>query len=110
MNNGETLPATPFSIMRQPITGSGMTSGTLSRETAALLAEFGVAGDILSAGDLPVFSPIDGSRIAALQRHDPADLERMIGAAERAFVIWHSVPPPRRGELVRLYAEELRHH
>ncbi len=84
-----------------------MTTDTLFRETGALLAEFGIA---LSDGDLPVGSPIDGSRIAAVQRHDRADLDRMTAAAERAFIAWRSVPPPRRGELVRLFAEELRHH
>src|SRR5260370_4640871 len=87
-----------------------MTTGTLFGETGTLLAGFGVARDALSGGDLAVLSPIDGSRIAALRRHDPADLERMIAAAERAFVVWRSVPPPRRGELVRLFAEELRRH
>src|SRR6266581_7058515 len=84
-----------------------MTTETLFRETATLLAEFGVAP---SGGDLAVASPIDGSQIAAVQRHDRADLERMIAAAERAFVAWREVPAPRRGELVRLFAEELRHH
>jgi len=87
-----------------------MTTGTLLHETAALLTGFGVAQDRLSGGEFPVVSPIDGSRIAALRRHDRADLDRMIGAAERAFVVWRNVPPPRRGELVRLFAEELRHH
>src|SRR5712691_2428850 len=84
-----------------------MTTDTLFRETGALLAEFGIA---LSDGDLPVGSPIDGSRIFAVQRHDRADLDRMTAAAERAFITWRSVPPPRRGELVRLFAEELRQH
>src|SRR5260370_35366663 len=82
-----------------------MTPETLSRETGVLLAEFGIAGDSLSGAGLPVFSPIDGSRIAELRRHDEADLERMIAAAERAFTEWRSVPPPRRGELLRLFAE-----
>src|SRR6266849_5168688 len=84
-----------------------MTTDTLFRETGALLAEFGIA---LSDGDLPVGSPIDGSRIFAVQRHDRADLGHMIATAERAFGAWRSVPPPRRGELVRLFAEELRQH
>ncbi len=84
-----------------------MTTETLFRETGALLAKFGIA---LGGGDLPVASPIDGSRIAAVQHHDQADLERMVAAAEHAFVAWRSVPPPRRGELVRLFADELRHH
>src|SRR6266849_8981478 len=84
-----------------------MTTDTLFRETGALLAEFGIA---LSDGDLPVGSPIDGSRIFAVQRHDRADLGHMIATAERAFGAWRSVPPPRRGELVRLFADELRQH
>src|ERR1043166_3573904 len=32
----------------------------------------------------------------------------MVAAAPRAFLAWRSVPAPRRGELVRLYGEELR--
>src|SRR5260370_6791735 len=87
-----------------------MTTEALSRETGALLAEFGVPTDSLRGGDFPVRSPIDASQIAALRRDDQADLERMIAAAERAFVVWRGVPAPRRGELVRLFAEELRHH
>src|SRR5260370_370434 len=42
--------------------------------------------------------------------HGAADLARMVAAAERGFAAWRSVPPPRRGELVRLFAEELRRH
>jgi len=87
-----------------------MSMEALLRETGALLAGFGIAEVATGDGQLRVNSPIDGSRIAALRRHDPADLERMLTAAERAFVAWRNVPPPRRGELVRLFAEELRHH
>src|ERR1051325_9030936 len=87
-----------------------MTTDTLSRETASLLAGFGIGPEILTAGDFAVTSPIDGSRIAALRRHTPGDLDPMIAAAERAFLLWRRVPPPRRGELVRLFAEELRRH
>src|SRR5258708_1148257 len=42
--------------------------------------------------------------------HGRNDLGRMIAEAERAFLAWRAVPPPRRGELVRLYAEQLREH
>lgn len=34
----------------------------------------------------------------------------MIGDAEAAFLKWRMVPPPRRGELIRLFADELRAH
>src|SRR5438309_5669650 len=87
-----------------------MTTDTLAEQTVSLLAGFGILPETLPEGDLPVISPIDGSRIAALRRHDEAGVEGMIAAAERAFVVWRNVPPPRRGELVRLFAEELRHH
>src|SRR5438067_13718015 len=85
-----------------------MTTDNLARETAALFANFGISPDTLSAGDFAVTSPIDGSRIAALRPHTPGDLDGMIAAAARAFPLWRAVPPPRRGELVRLFAEELR--
>lgn len=87
-----------------------MASEGLFGETRALLSKLGVATNRLSGGELAIRSPIDGSRIAELPRHDRADLDAMIGAAERVFAAWRLVPPPRRGELVRLYAEELRRH
>src|SRR5947207_14637186 len=85
-----------------------MTTDNLARETASLLAGFGIGPEILSARDFAVTSPIDGSRIAVLRPHTPGDLDTMIAAAERAFPLCHAVPPPRRGESVRLFAEELR--
>ena len=75
-------------------------------------------GDILSAsgltaaeiggGSLAVHSPIDGSRIAALKTHDAAKVQAMIAQGVTAFHAWRQVPAPRRGELVRLFGEELR--
>ena len=87
-----------------------MTTNNLANETASLLSDFGIAPGILNAGDFAVTSPIDGGRIAALRPHIRADLDGMIAAAERAFPIWRDLPAPRRGELVRLFAEELRRH
>src|SRR5204862_311799 len=87
-----------------------MTTDTLAHETASLLAGFGLGPEVLSAGDFAVTSPIHGCRIAALRPHTPGDVDTMIAAAERAFPLWRAVPPPRRGELVRLFAEELRRH
>ena len=86
-----------------------MSTQTLERETDALLAELGVDPSALSGG-LTVISPIDGAMIASVRPHDRGDLDRMIATAETAFLAWRSVPAPRRGELVRLYGEELRRH
>src|SRR5437016_4834604 len=87
-----------------------MTTIQRSGEVMRLLAVSGVPDSAVAGGDLMVTSPIDGSAIAAVRQHDGADLERMIAAAERAFLDWRAVPAPRRGELVRLFAEELRRH
>jgi len=87
-----------------------MATDTLFHETAALLGDFGIAVDIPTNGDLPVTSPIDGSRIATIHGHSRKDLDGMIALAERAFLAWREVPAPRRGELVRLLAEQLRQH
>ena len=59
-------------------------------------------------GALEVTTPIDGTRIAMLAPHTPADVAAMIGRANAAFTVWRTVPAPRRGELVRLFGEELR--
>src|SRR5438132_749105 len=87
-----------------------MAEKTLLHDTAALLGDLGIAADVLTNGDFPVASPIDGSRIATIHRNSREDLDGMIALAERAFLAWREIPPPRRGELVRLFAEQLRQH
>jgi aldehyde dehydrogenase (NAD+) len=59
-------------------------------------------------GSLVARSPIDGSVTARLRPHDAASVDAAIGRAHEAFLAWRSVPAPRRGELVRLFGEELR--
>jgi aldehyde dehydrogenase (NAD+) len=55
-------------------------------------------------------SPIDGSVLAHVTTATPADVERVIGAAQRAFIAWREVPAPKCGEVVRRFGELLRHH
>ncbi len=69
------------------------------------------AGDWFGAG--PVIekrSPIDGSVLARVTTGTTADVERAIGAAQRAFLAWRDIPAPKRGELIRRYGEALRAH
>ncbi|HEX8639611.1 MAG TPA: aldehyde dehydrogenase family protein [Allosphingosinicella sp.] len=75
------------------------------REARSLLDQLGVAAD---HGDLISHSPIDGLAIGRVATADPRDAAAGVGRAERAFLVWRLVPPPRRGELVRLFGEELR--
>src|SRR5436190_4440318 len=58
--------------------------------------------------DLVARSPIDGAETARLKVHSKAEVEATCGAADRAFLEWRNWPAPRRGELVRLFGEELR--
>ncbi|MBW7849707.1 MAG: aldehyde dehydrogenase family protein [Rhodospirillales bacterium] len=64
----------------------------------------------LTGGSHVVRSPIDGSELARLPPHDRADVGEAVAKAQAAFLEWRGVPPPKRGELVRLFGEELRHH
>jgi len=60
------------------------------------------------SGSLAVKSPIDGTVIAELRADVPTDVESKVRQANAAFIAWRCVPAPRRGELIRLFAEELR--
>jgi aldehyde dehydrogenase (NAD+) len=62
----------------------------------------------LESGSMAVTTPIDGSQIASIRSHTPAEAEAAIAQAAEAFKTWRQVPAPRRGELVRLIGEELR--
>jgi aldehyde dehydrogenase (NAD+) len=74
-----------------------------------LLKKLGV--DIAArAGSHAVFTPIDGSQIAALALEDAASVSSKIATGQDAFLAWRNVPAPRRGELIRLLGEVLRQH
>ena len=62
----------------------------------------------LAGGSLAVRSPIDGAEVARVAQTDPADMGAVIHRSQAAFHAWRSVPAPRRGELIRLWGEELR--
>ena len=66
--------------------------------------------DKVSAGDLEVFSPIDGGRLGALRQNTRRDIDKIAEQARDAFAQWRAVPAPVRGEFVRLLGEELRAH
>ncbi len=61
-----------------------------------------------SGGTLAVTSPIDGAEIARLHETPMADMPGIISRSKAAFKAWREVPASARGELVRLWGEELR--
>jgi aldehyde dehydrogenase (NAD+) len=79
-----------------------------AEEVPALMAKLGVSQRVLRGGTLEVRTPITGEVIAHPHETDASDIAHRIGLAHDAFLQWRSVPAPRRGELVRLFGEELR--
>ena len=83
---------------------------TTAHEVSSLLTQLGVERSAYEGGTLTVRSPIDGAVIGRLREHSAAEVTDAIGRAQDAFLAWREVPAPRRGELVRLFGEELRAH
>lgn len=75
---------------------------------ADTLAAAGLNTQDLTGGDLSVTSPIDGASVASVGETPAAAMPAIIAASSAAFDVWRTVPAPRRGELVRLFGEELR--
>jgi len=61
-----------------------------------------------SKGELSVYSPIDGAKVAQVACDSSAQIDEKIANAQTAFKQWRTVPAPRRGELVRLLGNILR--
>ena len=80
----------------------------LANETDALLAGLGVERKHYTSGSLPARSPITGESVAHVKETSAADAAAAIEKAHSAFLEWRLVPAPKRGELVRLFGEELR--
>jgi len=75
---------------------------------AALLMSLGIAPAAVADGDIAVHSPIDGRVIGRVRSDDKRSIGAKVARADAAFPAWRTVPAPRRGELVRLFGEELR--
>jgi aldehyde dehydrogenase (NAD+) len=80
----------------------------IAEEAAEILSEFGVSRDAFTTGTLLTRTPITGEVIGKVRETDSAQAISIIEAAHKAFLQWRTVPAPKRGELVRLFGEELR--
>ncbi|CUW40377.1 Aldehyde dehydrogenase family 7 member A1 [Magnetospirillum sp. XM-1] len=72
-------------------------------DVSDLLARLGLD---MPSGGLDVRSPVDGEVMACVQ--PTGDVNGMVDASTEAFRQWREIPAPRRGELIRLFGEELR--
>ncbi len=68
----------------------------------------GITPEECSGGSLTVRSPIDGAELAQVHETPLASMPDVIARSRAAFLKWREVPAPLRGELVRLWGEELR--
>ncbi len=82
----------------------------MSITSTDLLAALGVPATAYTGGSLTVRSPIDGAVIGAVTEASGAAMTDAVARAHNAFLAWRQVPAPKRGELVRLFGEELRAH
>ena len=63
-----------------------------------------------SGNDLESIAPADGSRIASIQQCNSGDYEKIMHDTSNIFKKWRMEPAPKRGEVVRLLANEFREH
>lgn len=73
-----------------------------------LLKHLGVT--LQGSGDIVVRTPVTGDIIGTVQSASPAIMTAAIDQAHHDFLEWRQVPAPKRGELIRLFGEELRQH
>ncbi|WP_075215786.1 L-piperidine-6-carboxylate dehydrogenase [Mongoliimonas terrestris] len=84
------------------------TARPIAADVAAILERLGVPASAVSGGPLVARSPITGEVVAELKDAGAAEMTAAIGRAHGAYLAWRTVPAPKRGELVRLFGEELR--
>ena len=63
-----------------------------------------------SGGELESLNPSTGEPLAKVMRAGPEDYECVVARAQEAFLDWRMIPAPKRGEIVRGIANELRAH
>jgi aldehyde dehydrogenase (NAD+) len=77
-------------------------------EALAILSRLGVPESAFARGGIAASSPITGELIAHVRITNPEEVSAAISGAVQAFSAWRTIPAPRRGEFVRIFAEELR--
>jgi len=61
-----------------------------------------------SGGDLDVFTPICGSKLATVKMAGADDYDKVMEKSEAAFKTWRMMPAPQRGEIIRQLGNALR--
>jgi aldehyde dehydrogenase (NAD+) len=77
-------------------------------DVGRLLDGLGVDRALWTDGSMPSLTPLTGEQVAMVRVANAAHIDTALDTATAAFRAWRHVPAPRRGELVRLFGEELR--
>jgi aldehyde dehydrogenase (NAD+) len=85
-----------------------MTQINVAADVAATLARLGVSADLFNNGTLLARSPVSGEIVGRLRECSPREASEQIEKAHQAFLAWRTVSAPQRGELIRLFGNELR--
>jgi aldehyde dehydrogenase (NAD+) len=80
----------------------------IGEEVGRLLDGLGVDRRAWTGGPMPAVTPLTGEQLGQVQIVDATAIDEALDKATAAFRAWRHVPAPRRGELVRLWGEELR--
>ena len=80
----------------------------IDEQAGQLLDRLGVDRKLWTEGLMPAVTPLTGEQLGMVRIVDVAAIDETLDKATAAFRIWRHVPAPRRGELVRLFGEELR--
>lgn len=75
-----------------------------------LFQKLGLKKEDYQGGTLTVHSPIDGGEIGRVHETPLHELDKLIDQTQKDYLTWRNVPAPKRGELIRLFGEELRTH
>jgi aldehyde dehydrogenase (NAD+) len=87
---------------------SSETPVAAGKEAVELLRSMGIEA---GAPDVAVLrSPIDESPMPGVRSDSKLDVGAAVAASRSAFHSWRTVPAPVRGELVRLFSQQLRTH
>ncbi|NKK47183.1 L-piperidine-6-carboxylate dehydrogenase [Rhizobium leguminosarum] len=81
---------------------------SLKAEAASILNRLDVDKAAYTGGNLSSFSPVTGEQTGSLKTVSATEAVQIVDRADVAFRAWRLVPAPKRGELVRLFGEELR--
>jgi len=80
----------------------------LSGDVDRLLTELGVNRSRYTGGTIVVRTPITGKTVGHVKETSVGDVATTIETAHAAFLAWRLIPAPKRGDLVRLFGDELR--